>query len=912
MDILWQTAEATAALHQAQVVHRDIKPDNIMVTPGGVAVLTDLGLAHILDEQQAQLTQTRQFVGTVRYASPEQILDAKSVDFRSDVYSLGATLWEALTLKPIYGAGDISPLEAMSRVIKNDSPPPSRFNRRVPHDLDAIVMKCLEKDPARRYSTARELADDLRRWLNNEPVSATSPTLTYLASKYLQKHWRYVGAAMTILTAILVCVCVSIGFILWNWQQTRTHNAELANSNHQLDAARNAAQLHRQEAELHRYVSDIRLAGNLLAADDPLQARAVLATHVKAADKDYRGWEWHLLWQQCMRHREPIATHNDVIRGLAVCKEKSLVAWVDWQGHLIAKDLETATEKINHQGLGKLYAVALSPNGRLAAAAGKNGKIDVWDFYHNPGRIAFTLPGHTDTVTELEFDPNSQLLFSGSDDSQIRVWDLEGKELKSTLRGHKGHIHGLKFGANVIASGDQYGRLILHDAKTFGIVKEIQLAESPVLTLAFSPDNKFLSVGGGDSNRPPFLTTLNTSDWSQKTEHLGLETRPYATTYGADSSRLFVGTSDGSVLAWDPQNQTPLYRLLAHDRRVTSMVFLPQRSRLLTASNDGNVLAWNWLPSTASELTPLRTSAVLESTKTKLVTVGGASVTAVGFTNDHRWLAAICRDRIQLFDRKRMDPVMNTTEALLETASVSRDGSLAALATQTTKGSSIAIWHVQARRREAICTLSQKVVAIHITADNQHVLLGTDQGRVLIYRLPSKTEPFEVCNLGQAISAFAVSPDGRFIAVSCAREAAVLDAATLTEKRRITGLDGLQCLEFSPDGNELYLGSMDSAIYIVDLRPEKMTNKPQSLGGHRDHVMALAVSPDGRTLASASADGTIKLWNRATLGLMLELQPPVNSSVLCIGFAGDGHQLAAGLINGQVAVWSTPFEMKDH
>ena len=161
-------------LHEAGVVHRDIKPGNIMLTADGVqAVLMDLGLAQILDEGHGKVTRTRQFVGTLRYASPEQVLAVERVDRRSDVYSLGATLWELLSLRPIYGSDDLTPPPILMRRIMADEPGRLRsLHRGIARDLEAIVEKCLQKDPGQRYATAEALADDLGRFLDRRPVEA--------------------------------------------------------------------------------------------------------------------------------------------------------------------------------------------------------------------------------------------------------------------------------------------------------------------------------------------------------------------------------------------------------------------------------------------------------------------------------------------------------------------------------------------------------------------------------------------------------------------------------------------------------------------------------------------------------------------------------------------------------------------
>ncbi len=213
VEIVRQVAEAAHALHEAGVVHRDIKPGNIMLTPAEAhPVLMDLGLAQLADETDGRLTRTRQFVGTLRYASPEQVLAAGKVDRRTDVYSLGATLWELLTLRPMFGAGEDTPTpDLMLRIQSTDPDSPRKHNRHVPRDLEAVVLKCLEKDRARRYGTAAELAEDLGRFLRGEPVSAQPPSLHYLLGKYVRRHRLGLGTAAGIL--LLTMLGVVLAFV---------------------------------------------------------------------------------------------------------------------------------------------------------------------------------------------------------------------------------------------------------------------------------------------------------------------------------------------------------------------------------------------------------------------------------------------------------------------------------------------------------------------------------------------------------------------------------------------------------------------------------------------------------------------------------------------------------------------------
>ena len=210
-----QVAEAANALHEAGVVHRDIKPGNIMVDESGTrAVLMDLGLAQLADDVEGRLTRTRQFVGTLRYASPEQVLAVGAVDQRSDVYALGATLWELLTLRPLFDAGEETPTPELMRRIQFEEPQrPRLLNPAVPRDLEAVVLQCLEKDPARRYRTARELSDDLGRWQAGEPVRARRATWGYRLGKFLLRRRKAIAVVAILLFLQMVIVSLFYHFL---------------------------------------------------------------------------------------------------------------------------------------------------------------------------------------------------------------------------------------------------------------------------------------------------------------------------------------------------------------------------------------------------------------------------------------------------------------------------------------------------------------------------------------------------------------------------------------------------------------------------------------------------------------------------------------------------------------------------
>jgi serine/threonine protein kinase/Flp pilus assembly protein TadD len=208
-----QAAEALDHAHQAGVVHRDVKPANLLLDGRGNVWVTDFGLAHV--QTGASLTVSGDLVGTLRYMSPEQALAKRVViDHRTDVYSLGATLYELLTLRPAFGGTDRQ--ELLRQIAFEEPLAPRRINKAIPAELETIVLKAVEKNPADRYATAQELADDLRRFLEDRPIRARRPSWRQVATKWARRHRGVVWAGTVVLAVLLV---LGSGFGVWRLQQ---------------------------------------------------------------------------------------------------------------------------------------------------------------------------------------------------------------------------------------------------------------------------------------------------------------------------------------------------------------------------------------------------------------------------------------------------------------------------------------------------------------------------------------------------------------------------------------------------------------------------------------------------------------------------------------------------------------------
>ena len=203
-------ARAVQSAHQANVIHRDLKPANVLLAAGGIPKITDFGLAKKLD--QAGLTQTGAVMGTPSYMAPEQAEGKKEIGPAADIYALGSILYECLTGRPPFKAASL--YDTMMQVIHQEPVSPRQLNAQVPIDLETISLKCLQKDPAKRYASCQELADDLRRWQNGEAIQARRQGLGERLGRWVRKNPVVAGLS----AAILLLILSATGLITWQWQ----------------------------------------------------------------------------------------------------------------------------------------------------------------------------------------------------------------------------------------------------------------------------------------------------------------------------------------------------------------------------------------------------------------------------------------------------------------------------------------------------------------------------------------------------------------------------------------------------------------------------------------------------------------------------------------------------------------------
>jgi hypothetical protein len=427
-------AEAIHYAHERGILHRDLKPWYVLVDSSGQPRITDFGLARRLDGESS-LTMTGQVLGSPNFMPPEQAGGKQGkVSRPSDVYALGGILYYLLTARAPFQADSLE--QVISQVLHADPVSPRLLRPSLPRDLETITLKCLEKEPSRRYQTAQELADELGRVLHHEPIRARPITQP-------EKLWRWCRRKPALATALgFALAALAIGLATTSWQWRRAER--LVESERQ----------ERIAGQRQLYVATMNLAQAAWEQNQVSRAKQLLEDTATAPE---RGFEWYY-WQRQM-HRE--------LKAL--------------RGHT-----------------GPILAVAYSPDGRQIVTASADRTAKVWDAASATGLL--TLSGHTDPIRSVVFFADGQRIVTGSWDQTARVWDAATGESLHILKGHRKWILSVAVSANGrrIATGSLDHTARIWDATTGNFLLEFTNHAHGVWAVAFSPDGQRVVSGSWD------------------------------------------------------------------------------------------------------------------------------------------------------------------------------------------------------------------------------------------------------------------------------------------------------------------------------------------------------------------------------------------------------------------------------
>jgi WD40 repeat protein len=876
LELVARVCDAVQHAHERGVIHRDLKPGNILVEPSGQPKVLDFGVARAVDAGLTagggSHTEAGQLIGTLRYMSPEQASgDPSAIDQRSDVYALGVILYELLASRLPYRLDGLPLAEAVHVIREHEPSRLGSFDGRLRGDVETVVAKALAKDKARRYASAGELAADVRRHLNSEPIRARPTSALYQLRKFARRNKALVAGAAGVFAALLAGTVVSLAFAWHAAQSARVASAK------------------EREATYEAYRARLAAAAASLFGHDVADA----ARHLDAAPEALRGWEWRHLHSRLddsvavipAPSSSRLSPGQHGLRLVTLADQRLRV--VDEQGH-VERDVPFPHEK------GPVWAVAQGPDGLLIldSVGGTTARLrdstgvvrltvrvpdgaTIYNGWLSPAMnrlaIVWTTPAgysagvydlsgneharlsnfHRADVWSVVFSPDGTRLASASDDNIARLWDATGGPIGGPLR-HPGNVArhlSAAFrpdGERVVTAAGN-GTVCQWDARTgAAVATPYERHEGEVWAAVYSPDGQWVASAGADRTVRLWRAT-GRDDSLVLHGHTGRVTQ---LAFAADGRRLGSVGEDGTARIWEVDLRTSLPALRGHIHSVYPVAFSPDGRWIASGGWDSKVILWD--AATGEPCASLPHPDV---------------VRALAFVPGRHWLVTggDGLDRLQVWDVAiaRVAKEIQCPGSVRSLA-VSPDGRRVAVTVQTTK--------------------------IHLRVYD----LASGE------RLFFAESPSENASPAQPL---AYSPDGRWLAVPAADEKAVvlLDARTYEAAATFSGhRTFVISAAFSPDSRRLATCSVDHSVRLWQVDG----GDGRVLSGHTDEVFAVAFHPDGTRLATAGRDRAVWLWDLER-GEEVARLPGHTSFVWSLAFSPDGATLASGSGDTTVRLWDT-------
>jgi eukaryotic-like serine/threonine-protein kinase len=876
-----QVAEALAYAHQQGVLHRDIKPANLLLDTQGNVWVTDFGLAKSGD--QHDLTHTGDVLGTLRYLAPE--LFHGKADARSEVYALGLTLYELLALRPAFDEKD---RHRLARRIMDEAPARlDKSNPEIPRDLITVVHKAIDRDPGCRYQTAKEFADDLHCFIEDQPIKARSPWLPERVLRW-SRHNQSLAAALLIIALLLVAGTMGSGIAAVHFRRLAAEAVAA------LRTAESATAGERWE----RYRSNIAAATSALQLNNISSARSAL----EAAPQEHRNWEWRHLSVQLDSARAVLPRHSRPVWALAISPDGRSLASGSQDGALSLWDAATGRALATPRGHAHtVNQVRFSPDGRRIASASWDHTVRLWDAA--TGEEIRVLRGHTAPVLWVAFSPDGRRLVSASEDRTLRLWDATTGQCTAVLRGHTGTIRAMAFspdGRRIASVGhaDPLGRL--WDATTGREVATLRGSKAGLHSLAYSPDGQLIATGGEAPDSTVRLWVAATG--APRAVAARHENEVEWLAFSPDGSRLASASLDQTVRLCDGTTGRPIKVLRGHSGWVNQVAFSPDGKRLASASHDQTLRMWD-----AADGEPI---AVLRG--------HAGFVWSVAFSPDSALIASSSEDTtVRLWDTELIERngALRGHSNYVYDIAFSPDGTrLASAAWDHT----VRLWDVATGRQNGLLRHdsttggetaplrfdSAYIVSLAFSPDGQQLATVSRDDRVYLWDLP-EGRPRHVLSVPTDDWAVhpraAFHPEGKQLLATGGKDGLVRlwDAAKGRLIAVMSGHAGCASdVAFSPDGARLASGGADTTVRLWDTSDHTSV---AVLRGHTGLVHRVAFSADGGLLASASQDQTVRLWDAETHSERAVL---VHGSVIYgLAFSPDGTRLATGCADNTIRLW---------
>ncbi len=900
-------AEAVHYAHQRKLLHRDLKPANILIGPDDRPRITDFGLARQVDVESGQ-TLSGDMLGTPGYLPPEQVsVKHGAVTQSSDVYSLGAVLYHLLTGRPPFLAGSLA--ETLQLVLKSEPVALRTLNPALPRDLETICLKCLEKEPSRRYGSAKELAEELVRFLAGQPIKARPVSYSERVAKWYRREPVVAGLVSTVITIFLV------GFALtfWQWREAK------------LNAAGERRQRTRSEKLLARM--SVEQAQSLMAVGYPARAlahladtvrrtpddRVAVATLVSALDALGPVSQPHIRFEQdCPLRSAQFSPTGG--RSLTISTDGKARVWDTGTGK--------AVRELAHESAYVLCGVMLDDQRVVTATT--NGMLHYWDAAE--GRLLKEVQAHKEPIHCLRASPDGRWLATAAGNT-ASLWEVATGNAVGNALIHKGAVASLEFSPDskrlVTASWDGVASII-ETGSAQGRRQDLQ-HENCLQVAKFSPDGRLVATGMADGS---------VCLWNSQTGELVRQWHPHreaviALDFSPVTNFLLTASSDATAQLWRIPSGEPLGPSFKHEESITAASFSPDGNKVATASSDGTVWVWH-IAKSAAPAAPLYhggpvLSACFDPAGSRLLTasedataviwpipsprppanhLGPPTALCCAFAADGRRLAVGRSDgTVEVVDPAKPDSggeCLKGDESAVVSVTFSADGRLLLAAHQDFRGR---LWRLGSTNSSPLVLARHKddILATAFSPDGNCLVTASRDGRACVRDTGTGKLRFEVRHT-EAIYCAAFSPDNRLLATASADR-----CARVVEVR--TGLPLFDCpleapvlqVAFSPDARRFVTASEDGTVRVWNAITGR---NPITLLGHEDAVYFAGFSPNSALLITAAKDRTARLWDVVRGGLavpVLRHDGPVSSAA----FSTDGHWVITAAEDGAVRVWST-------
>ncbi len=808
-------ALAMAEAHRARVIHRDLKPANVLMTTGGVAKISDFGLVKRLDDS-GELTHSGDVLGSPAYMAPEQAAGrVREIGPATDVYALGAILYACLTGRAAFRGAN--PFDVLLQVMGQPPVPPRRLVDRVPPDLEAICLRCLEKEPRQRYAGAMELAEDLRRFLAGDVIHRPGTAWERLELELYRKN-------------------IALAEREWSSGQPHRMDAHLAGCPSDLRGWEWHCLRGLREGRLGRFQEHADVVYSLAFRPD---GKLFSST---SDDQTIR-----LRELPDGATRRVIGGHADQIYATCFSPDGRFLAGASQDRVVKAWDLRDGGPPRTLAGhTDVVVGVAFSPDGRWLASASDDRTVRLWDLAG--GGMIRTLAGHGDMVNCVAFSPGGNLLASASHDGRVILWDPASGEQKATLSGHEGFVWTVAFSPDgtLLASGGGDRIIRLWDTGTGRAVGSLSGHTGVVWSLAFHPDGARLASGSWDR-------TARIWDVLARQEALTLRGHldsVNAVAFSADGNRLATGGDDRMVLLWDA---TPTTQATGPGRKtlgrgetpVHCVAFSPDGRLLASAGNDHQVRIWDSV--SASEVRVLGGHQTL--------------VTAVAFSPDGRLVAGAGADKtVRVWDARSGGERLTLrghTDRIYGVA-FSPDGRFLASGGWDR---TVRLWETATGQVVRVFSgHTNWVWQVAFSPDGSLLASASTDRSIRVWPVDGAGEPRVLMGHDLKTQGVAFHPDNIHLASASGDQTiGIWNLRTGVPVGRLRGhTERVQKVAFHPSGDLLASAGEDQCVRLWDWRSGEAI---RVLRGHALEVTSVAFSPDGELLASAGDDGSIHLWD---------------------------------------------------